>query len=482
MLIARLVPRSLLGRLTIVMVLGVLVAQLIANLIWAQQIRQQAEGEAAEAALHLGGSAAAAIRFFKSLPTNYRPLLIEQLREMGGTRFYVNVNSAPVPVTPIEDTELSHVVLETVRTKLREELPRLVDYRVAFAWPDGLPVSNDGVTLQDLPDDWVQHTLIVRPRPAPVLVIQAELESSGWVYLAALMPDPYFLDSANPITLDRVGLQLVTLLAVLLLSVSVVGWLTRPLAELAAAAKSFGQGARTEPVAESGSREFVQTARAFNAMQARIQRYIDDRERLFSSISHDLRTPITRLKLRTELLDDDAARADFHEDLDELELMVKGALQSVKDADIHENRTAVRLDLLLERLAADAKLAGHEVALAGGPVTVIAKPLALKRALSNLLDNAIKYGGRAEVLLSEQGDNVELTIRDYGPGVPDEALDTLFDPYVRLEHGRQSNQSGMGLGLGIARNIIHAHGGELLLTNHPDGGLVARVLLIGEAL
>ncbi|TJZ79009.1 ATP-binding protein [Chitiniphilus eburneus] len=482
MLIARLMPRSLLGRLTIVMVLGVLVAQLIANLIWAQQIRQQSEREATEAAHHLGGSAASAIRFFKSLPTNYRPLLIEQLREMGGTRFYVNVNGGPVPVTPIAETELSRAVLDTVRATLREELPRLVDYRVAFAWPDGLPVSDDGVTLQDLPDDWVQHTLIVRPRPAPVLVIQAELESAGWVYLAALMPDPYFLDNADPITLDRIGLQLVTLLAVLLLSLAVVGWLTRPLAELAAAAKSFGQGARTEPVPESGSREFVQTARAFNAMQARIQRYIDDRERLFSSISHDLRTPITRLKLRTELLDDDATRADFHEDLDELELMVKGALQSVKDADIHENRTAVRLDLLIERLAADAKLAGKEVAFAGGAVTVVAKPLALKRAISNLIDNAIKYGGRAEVLLSEHGDTVELTIRDYGPGVPDEALDTLFDPYVRLEHGRQSNQGGMGLGLGIARNIIHAHGGDLLLANHPDGGFVARVLLIGEAL
>ncbi|UXY16326.1 ATP-binding protein [Chitiniphilus purpureus] len=473
----RWLPRSLLGRLTIVMGLGVLATQLLANLIWTEQIRQQSQREATAAAHHLGGSAVAAIRFFKSLPANYRPLLIEQLREMGGTRFFVSVNSAPVTVAPIEQTALSRVVLDTVRGKLKQQLPRLADYRVAFAWPDGLPVSDDGATLQDLPDDWVQHTLIVKPRVAPVLVIQAELEPAGWIYLATLMPDPYFLEKADPITVDRLALQLATLVSVLLLSLLVVRWLTRPLAVLASAAKAFGQGARTEPVPEVGSREFVQTARAFNAMQARIERYMDDRERLFAAISHDLRTPITRLKLRAELLEDEATRADFHEDLDELELMVKGALQSVKDTDIHENRTAVRLDLLLERMARDAKLAGGEVAFAGGAVTVIAKPLAIKRALSNLIDNALKYGGRAEVLLTESDDLVELTIRDHGPGVPEEMLDRLFDPYVRLEHGRQSNSGGMGLGLGIARNIIHAHGGGLLLGNHPEGGLVARVTL-----
>ncbi len=462
------------------MLAGVLVTQLIANLIWAQQIRAQAEGEATAAAQHLGRSAAAAVRFFKSLPVNYRPLLIEQLREMGGTRFFVNTNGGEIPVTPIAPTELSQAVLTTLDATLKRELPRLVDYRIAFASPQDLQVGDNGVLLSDLPDDWVQHTLIVKPRPAPILVIQAELAAGEWVYLAALMPDPYFMDSDNPLTADRLALQLATLVSVLLLSLLVVRWLTQPLAKLADAAQAFGQGGLTEAVPEEGSREFVATARAFNAMQDRIQRFIDDRERLFSSISHDLRTPITRLKLRTELLDDDEARQEFHEDLDELDVMVKGALQSVKDTDIHENRTAMRLDSLIERLVADAKLAGQEVAFAGGAVTVEAKPLALKRAITNLIDNAVKYGGRAEVLLSEAGDTVELTIRDYGPGVPDEVRDTLFQPYVRLEHGRQSNSGGMGLGLGIARNIIHAHGGELSLANHPDGGLVARLLLPGR--
>ncbi|WP_255991530.1 ATP-binding protein [Chitinolyticbacter albus] len=473
----RWLPRSLWGRLTLVMLVGVLATQLVANLIWAQQLRSQSEREATAAAQHLGRSAAAAVRFFKSLPVNYRPLLIEQLREMGGTRFFVNTNTAQIPVDPIAQSELSQAVLTTLDATLKRELPRLVDYRLALAWPQDLQVGDNGVLLSDLPDDWVQHTLIVKPRPAPVLVIQAELAPGEWVYLAALLPDPYFLDSDNPLAMDRLALQLATLVSVLLLSLLVVRWLTQPLGKLADAAQAFGHGGLTEAMPETGSSEFVATARAFNAMQDRIQRFIDDRERLFSSISHDLRTPITRLKLRTELLDDDETRAEFHEDLDELDVMVKGALQSVKDTDIHENRTALRLDALLERLVADAKLAGQEVAFAGGAITVQAKPLALKRAITNLIDNAVKYGGRAEVLLSEAGDTVELTIRDYGPGVPDEARDSLFQPYVRLEHGRQSNSLGMGLGLGIARNIIHAHGGELALSNHPDGGLVARLKL-----
>ncbi|HSC80292.1 MAG TPA: ATP-binding protein [Chitinolyticbacter sp.] len=473
----RWLPRSLWGRLTLVMLAGVLATQLVANLIWAQQIRSQAEHEATAGAEHLGRSAAAAVRFFKSLPVNYRPLLIEQLREMGGTRFFVNTNTAEIPIDPIAQSGLSQAVLTTLDATLKRELPRLVDYRLALAWPQDLQVGDNGVLLSDLPDDWVQHTLIVKPRPAPVLVIQAELAPGEWVYLAALMPDPYFLDSDNPLATDRLALQLATLVSVLLLSLLVVRWLTQPLGKLADAAQAFGHGGLTEAMPETGSSEFVATARAFNAMQDRIQRFIDDRERLFSSISHDLRTPITRLKLRTELLDDEETRAEFHEDLDELDVMVKGALQSVKDTDIHENRTALRLDALLERLVADAKLAGQEVAFAGGAITVQAKPLALKRAITNLIDNAVKYGGRAEVLLSEAGDTVELTIRDYGPGVPDEARDSLFQPYVRLEHGRLSNSLGMGLGLGIARNIIHAHGGELALSNHPDGGLVARLKL-----
>ena len=475
----RLVPQTLLGRLSIVMVAGVMLTQLLGNVIWAAQRRAEAQTEVVTSSQHVAHSAASAVRFFLSLPANYRPLIIQQFREMGGTRFLVSLNRAPVEIAGIGAHSLADSALQQVRATLQEDVPNLSKLRIALAWPEQLSVSDDGTRISDLPVSWVQH--IVLTKPAPILVIQAEMEPGHWLYLASLMPNPYFLDSGNPLTRDRVLLQLLSLAAVLALSFLVVRWTTRPLAALSEAAKAFGNGEHMPALPETGSREFVTTARAFGAMRERIARYIEERERLFISISHDLRTPIMRLKLRAEMLDDDALRSDFHDDLDDLDMMVKGALQCVKDGDIHENPTEVRLDALLGRMVEGARLAGHEVAYVPSGLCVMAKPLALKRAIGNLIDNALFYGKRVDISVLERGDNIEIALRDHGPGVPQEAFATLFDPYLRLEHGRRQNSGGMGLGLGIARGIVLAHGGELVLENDPGGGLRATIILPGIA-
>jgi len=476
-----LLPNSLLGRLSVVMIFGVLVTQLAGGLIWAAQLRSKSQIETRIAAQHLSHSAAAAIRYFISLPSNYRPIMIQQLREMGGTRFFITANKEPVPITTIGENALADMAVAVASDALKQDLPFLPEFRLAFAWPDQLQVADDGIKIGELPESWVQHILLIKPNAAPVLVIQTRIAAGQWLYLAALMPNPYFLDSGNPLWLDRAVLQGLSLAAILLLTILVVRWTTRPLAALADAAEAFGKGETVPELPESGSREFVKTARAFSAMRERIKRYLEDRERLFVSISHDLRTPITRLKLRAELLDDDALRSEFHDDLDELDMMVKGALQSVKDSDIHENRTEVRLDALIERMIRDAAMAGHEIAFTPAGITVMAKPLALKRAIGNLFDNALYYGEKVAITIrqtrSSESDLVEIDIRDHGPGVPEDAMGSLFQPYLRLEHGRSSNSAGMGLGLGIARNIVQAHGGELLLRNHPQGGLVASIIL-----
>ncbi|MYM27236.1 HAMP domain-containing protein [Duganella sp. CY15W] len=472
----RLWPASLLGRLTLVMVAGLLVTQLAANAIWAGQLRARSQVEAQSAAQYVAHSAAAAIRFYRSLPLSYRVLIIQQMREMGGTRFFVNLNHEYVPVKEMAPQSLADSVKATVGATLKRDLPHSPGFHLAFAWPEELEVS-EGVHLNDLPDAWVQHILLVQPAPAPILVIQTELEPGNWLYMAALMPNPYFLSANDPWAWDRLALQGLSLAAVLLLCLLVVRWITRPLAALSDAAGAFGQGEHAPPLPETGSREFINTARAFSAMRERIQRYIEDRERLFISISHDLRTPITRLKLRSELLDDEALRNEFEEDLDELDMMVKGALQCVKDSDIHENPAEVKLDALLGRLVRSARLAGHEVGYEEAGLSVRAKPLALKRAIGNLLDNALYYGKRAEIRTRAETDAVTIAVRDHGPGVPEDALASLFDPYVRLEHGREQNDNGMGLGLGIARGVIEAHGGQLILENHPEGGLNATIRL-----
>lgn len=220
-----------------------------------------------------------------------------------------------------------------------------------------------------------------------------------------------------------------------------------------------------------------QQKKQLQTAQEQLQRYVADRERLFVSISHDLRTPITRLKLRSELLEDDGIRTEFHDDLDDLDMMVKGALQRMKDSDIHENPTEIRLDTLIGRMIRSAQLAQYRVSYVESGLSVRAKPLALKRAIGNLLDNALFYGGSAEISVHAFQECIEIRIRDHGPGVDETAIEHLFESHVRLPHGRDRNAQGLGLGLGIARTIILAHEGKLILANHPDGGLIAIIRL-----
>ena len=270
----------------------------------------------------------------------------------------------------------------------------------------------------------------------------------------------------------------VTLMAVGVLGLWFVRWQTRPLRRLADAADSFGRGVAHEPLIESGMRELDATAEAFSAMELRIQRYLDDRERLFAAISHDLRTPITRLRLQTEMIDDEALRLSLEEDLEELDLMVKGALQTVRDADIHEDPKPLELGTLINKIASEKQLGGHRVIVQQKqPVDVMGKPLALKRCLTNLIDNAVFYGDQAVVSLAIEHGQAVVRIRDSGPGLGTTDPVQLFKPYTRLAHGQARNAGGMGLGLGIAQSIVHGHGGELSLRDHPQGGLEVTVQL-----
>lgn len=470
-------PDSLLARIVLVMAIGVVSAQWIGAVLLARQLRENASDEALRAGRYMALNATGSIRFFRDLPPPYRAILIEQMRAMGGTRFYIHYNRTHVPVKPIASNALVESVVEMVRDELIRSLTTESRPEVHFAWPDGLQVSDDGRTVKDLPKSWVEATLLIQPRPAPILVIQAEFDKGHWLYLAATMPDPYFLDKVNPFTPDRVVLQLVTLFTVLLLTVWMVRALVNPINRIAAAANSFGGVVALEPIPETGTIELRRTAHAFNAMQARIQGYLVDRERLFIGISHGLKTPIMRLKLRTELLDDEAMRNEFHEDLDDLDVMVKSALQRLRDTDIHENMVVVRLDTLLLRLVQRPIYPHAAIDFQPAVIAVQAKPLALQRALSNLLDNAVMYGDRVQVRLSRVADLALVEIRDFGPGLPEALLTAAFEPHVRLVHGERRNRSGSGLGLGISRNIIQAHGGEIRLKNHPEGGLVVSVLL-----
>jgi signal transduction histidine kinase len=469
-------PRSLRGRFVLIMICGVLVAQLISYGIWTAQVRAGHLELVNQASRNLAYSVASTVRFFRSLPVEYRHLVLEQLRSMGGTRFFVSVNSERIEINDIADTEAKRLTAANVKTVLSQELG-LRQVLVEFSRPETLRVLNNQTLLTDLPPRWAQHSLLFGPLSPDIMVVQIELSPGSWMYVATLLPVPDSIGERDWLSIDRLFFMSVVIVVVIGLSLFGIRLVTRPLRQMAQAAEALGHDLDQTPLPEDGPAETVVTARAFNNMQARIRRYIADRERLFSAISHDLKTPITRLRLRAEMLRDEHQQALFCKDLEELDMMVKGALQSVKETDIHENVEPVDVMELLARLQVDVALQGKEMSVTGYTAPIRARSLALKRCLTNLIDNAIFYGERADVVLEDSPEQLVIHIYDEGPGIPEDQLNTVFEPYVRLERSRNRNTGGTGLGLGIARSIADSHGGTLTLSNRPGGGLDTCLIL-----
>jgi signal transduction histidine kinase len=247
--------------------------------------------------------------------------------------------------------------------------------------------------------------------------------------------------------------------------------ITRPLRDLANAADAVGRGANHPPLAEKGARELRRATRAFNTMQERLRRYLDSRTRVLAAMSHDLRTTLTRLRLRAESIENEELRSRFSADLDEMSQMVHGALGLFRGLNDEEPLDTVDVDTLLDTLRLEFEELGASVTIEGrtdGPLA--AKPLALKRCLTNLLHNAIKYGTRATVHIAD-GEELVIRIRDEGPGIPAEALNQVFEPFFRIEPSRNRDTGGTGLGLSIARDIAQAHGGSIVLNNLVGRGL-----------
>ncbi len=467
----RLVPRSLLGRMLLLTLLVVLLAQALSSLIWVSQLRAtQLEG-LVTSARSLAHSMSASVSYFRSLPLAYRPMVLDQLRSMGGTRFVVSLNDKPLDMRVLAPTPRKAAVLKAVDEVLHEHLGAQMDISVEFVSPQDLRIFNSGLALDELPRSWAHYSLTLEPVNPPVLVTQIRLGEGEWLYIASLLPEPYTSLEEEGLPAQQWWFILLTSSFLLLFIGLLVHWQSRPLKRLARAARELSLGAEPdEPEVEGGGSEVIEVSRAFTAMRGRISRYLTERSQLFSAISHDLRTPITRLRLRVELLEDEALEAKFSRDLDELELLVKGALQCVKDTDIHENIEPVDLnhvlDCLIEPFVAPAGTG--QVTLQGGAWKPYpGKPLALKRCMGNLIDNALKYGERAHLFVEDTAKAFILHVDDEGPGVPAQRLEKVFEPHFRLS----SNQQGYGLGLGIARNIAHSHGGEVSLQNLPERGL-----------
>ena len=307
----------------------------------------------------------------------------------------------------------------------------------------------------------------------PSFLVSIRLRDGTWLNLVA----------AYVSTIDFWPLQSMALLALITAAIAVVSIyaiarLTAPYKYLAAAAQRLGTDVHTAPLPERGTHDVVAAIRAFNEMQSRLQRLVEDRTQMLAAVSHDLRTPITRLKLRAENISSPAIRLKFLSGLDEMERMVSDLLCFAKD-DAHSEPTC-RVDLaaMLLSICDDLSDQGYSVSCnVGERLPFYCRPTALRRCLGNVIHNAAKYGICASVSLHAQPQEVRIQINDNGAGIPPDMREDVFRPFLRLDQSRNRDTGGTGLGLTIARSIARAHGGDVILGDALSGGLRVTVLL-----
>jgi two-component system OmpR family sensor kinase len=349
-----------------------------------------------------------------------------------------------------------------------------LQYVISFGLPDG---SFNRMHLPPPPDDLDAGQLPTFP-PPPRRFNMGPVPGQLWLTITSPVPTP------EPWRSPEFGTAFIVMTV---LGAIMIFWATRqlmvPVRTLAEAAERLGKDVANAPdLPEAGPSEIVTAAVAFNTMASRIRRFVEDRTFLITAIGHDLRTPITRLKLRAEYMEDEEQRTKMLADLDEMESMVAATLAFGRD--VATSEAVARIDLVsLVRTILDEAADGapeHAENLAyDGPehMPVLARPLSLKRAVMNLVANALKYGDAARVKLQRTSQMVQIDIDDDGPGIPAADSEFVFEPFRRLETSRNRETGGSGLGLSIARNIVRAHGGDILLRNLPGGGLRASVTL-----
>lgn len=304
--------------------------------------------------------------------------------------------------------------------------------------------------------------------PRRVMVISLRLQDGSWLNFAT-PPAPH----ASFWGSQFFGVGALGLMLVVVVSVWAVRRATQPLDLFARAAERLGLDFNAQPLAEGGPREVQRAAKAFNLMQRRLQTFVHNRTHMLAAISHDLRTPITRLKLRAEFINDEEQRQKMLIDLDEMEAMIAATLQFARDDVMGEPAVALDLAALVRECANIDKVR----CAAPDALPFTGRPLGLKRLVNNLLGNALRYADGAEVDLQATADSVILSVRDDGPGIPEGMLAKVFDPFVRVEGSRSRETGGVGLGLAAVRSIAQAHGGDVVLKNRPGGGLEAQVTL-----
>jgi two-component system OmpR family sensor kinase len=302
-------------------------------------------------------------------------------------------------------------------------------------------------------------------------LISLRIPDDSWINITVFAPD------ARPQTSHGTWVSTSLMaLGVAMISILVIGWMTTPLRRFASAARQLYHGTDRVEVPETGPQEIRDAAVAFNEMQARIRKLVETRTQTLAAVSHDLKTPLTRMRLRAEVLADRVQAEGLVADIHDMERMLDQTLAHLRGDRKDEETRPLDLTALLATLVDDATDRGAKARLVPSTAVVIeGRPLALKRAFGNLIDNAIKYGGGVEIAIAAGVGGVLVTLMDEGPGIPEDRMADMFEPFTRLETSRSRETGGFGLGLSIARDVVEGHDGRITLANRPEGGLTVRV-------
>jgi signal transduction histidine kinase len=460
--------------MTSVLFVGILLAQALGTWLWVEQFQSSERYRMIEVSESMGSRIGQTIAFFEKLPKQYRHMVLDQLRDMGGTRFFVSVNKQYIDLVPIEESEFSILVRDNLQKSMAAQLGQIEDLEITFVNFDNLKILTGNNLMVALSPTWKRFALLDPEDESPFAVIQFPIDEDEWMYLTAVVPRGELLLGTDWINGERIFTFLAVSLTVLLLTFLFVRWLILPLKVLAHQADLLGKGRNPRQLEEKGSKEIVATIAAFNSMTKRIQKFIADRERSFAAISHDLKTPLTRARLRVEGIEDGPIKENLIGDLDYLETMVKGSLQIMTDGVEYENTSVIDLSLMLASILKKEEILGLPIKMnIKSNISMKGRALAIERLFSNVINNALSYGHGVEVSGQKKKTGIYIQIKDKGPGLSDADKENVFKPYYRLEH--KLSEAHTGLGMGIARSIANIHGGELELKDRKGGGLVVEV-------
>jgi len=471
-------PKTLAGQLIAGILLALVVAQIITFAVFVDERRLAVRSAARTQVLQ---RTAAVVRLLESSPPAMSASIADQSSDPW-IKFIVASESA---VGPEGAQPRDWALRRSFRQFLdRDDVDVRLDVHAAEGFPP-LPFGwgrkrhherwhRDHDDDDDDDDDdrrgWGEH----RGKHAPLgLTLSVRLSDGRWLNTETLVAPP-----APAWAFPTLSMAAATAVVLILMVIILVRRATKPMARLADAAGRLGRGEDVEPVPEAGPEDVKRTTRAFNEMQERLRRFVRGRTDMLAAISHDLRTPITSLRLRAEFIEDEELKAKILKTLEEMQAMTEATLTFAREEAEAEPSRPLDLAALVDSLCSDLKETGLAVDCAAETrVPVMGRTAALRRALSNLIQNAVTYGGRAIVSVRGEAGLARVRIDDEGPGIPAAERQRVFEPFVRLEESRSRETGGMGLGMAIARTLVQAHGGEITLGDAPGGGLRVEVTL-----